>query len=130
MGETTSAAATAATDGARFDPSCIFCKIVAGQIPSRKAFEDDELIVFHDIAPWAPVHVLLVPKAHIASHADVTDADAPLLGRMLALAPRLMRDLGVTNGFRTVINTGRDGGQEVAHLHVHVMGGPRPWARG
>ena len=129
MDETTSTTTTT-TDGARLDPSCVFCKIVAGRIPSRKAFEDDQMIVFHDIAPWAPVHVLLVPKAHIASHADVTDADAPLLGRMLALAPRLMRDLGVSNGFRTVINTGRDGGQEVAHLHVHVMGGPRPWARG
>ncbi len=112
------------------DPNCIFCKIVAGQIPSKKAYEDDELLVFHDIHPWAPVHVLVIPKTHIASHADVGPADEPLLGRMLALAPRLMRELGVTNGFRTVINTGRDGGQEVQHLHMHVMGGPRPWAKG
>jgi histidine triad (HIT) family protein len=112
------------------DPNCIFCKIVAGQIPARKVHEDDELIAFHDIHPWAPVHVLVIPKAHIATHADVTDAHAPLLGRMLALAPKLMRDLGVTNGFRTVINTGPDGGQEVYHLHMHVMGGPRPWAKG
>ncbi len=119
-----------APDGARFDPSCIFCRIAAGKIPARKVHEDDEMVVFHDIAPWAPVHVLLVPKAHIPSHADVTDADAPLLGRMMAMAPRLMRELGVTNGFRTVVNTGRDGGQEVPHLHVHVMGGPRPWAKG
>ena len=112
------------------DPGCIFCRIVAGEIPSRKAYEDDELLAFHDIAPWAPVHVLVIPKEHVASLADVDDGHAPVLGRMLALAPKLMRDLGVTNGFRTVINTGRDGGQEVAHLHVHVMGGPRPWARG
>ena len=112
------------------DPSCLFCKIAEGRIPSRKAYEDDEVVVFHDIAPWAPVHVLIVPKEHIASHADVTDAHAPLLGRMLALAPKLMRELGVVNGFRTVINTGRDGGQEVQHLHVHVMGGPRPWLKG
>ena len=112
------------------DPNCLFCKIADGRIPSRKVFEDDELVVFHDIAPWAPVHVLVVPREHIPSLADATDAHAPLLGRMLALAPRLMRDLGVTNGFRSVVNTGRDGGQEVGHLHMHVLGGPRPWAKG
>ena len=112
------------------DPNCIFCKIVAGQVPSRKVLEDDELIVFHDIAPWAPVHVLIIPKQHIATHYDVDDSHQALLGRMLRLAPRLMLDLGVTNGFRTLINTGADGRQEVQHLHVHVMGGPRPWARG
>jgi histidine triad (HIT) family protein len=109
---------------------CIFCKIVAGQIPAKKAYEDDEILVFHDIHPWAPVHVLMVPKDHIASMVDVTAAHAGLLGRMLALSPRLMAELGVTNGFRHVINTGHDGGQEVGHLHVHLMGGPRPWAKG
>ena len=112
------------------DPNCIFCKIVAGQIPARKAYEDDELLVFHDIAPWAPVHVLIIPKTHIATLADVEPGHDALLGRMLGLAPRLMRELGVVNGFRTLINSGRDGGQEVYHLHLHVMGGPRPWARG
>jgi histidine triad (HIT) family protein len=112
------------------DPACVFCKIVAGQIPSKKAFEDDELLAFHDIHPWAPVHVLIIPKAHIATLSDATAEHAPLLGRMLALAPALMRELGVVNGFRTVINTGRDGGQEVYHLHMHVMGGPRPWVKG
>jgi histidine triad (HIT) family protein len=112
------------------DPNCIFCKIAAGQIPAKKAYEDDELLVFHDIHPWAPVHVLMIPKLHIATHAEVGDEQAPLLGRMLVLAPKLMRELGVTNGFRTVINTGKDGGQEVYHLHVHVMGGPRPWLKG
>jgi len=112
------------------DPSCIFCRIVAGEIPSRKAYEDDDILVFHDIAPWAPVHVLVIPKEHVVTFYDVTDAQTPLLGRMLALAPKLMRELGVTNGFRTLINTGRDGMQEVQHLHVHVMGGPRPWAKG
>ena len=112
------------------DPNCIFCKIVAGQIPAKKVHEDDELLVFHDIHPWAPVHVLVIPRLHIATHADVTDEHVPLLGRMLALAPKLMAQLGVTNGFRTVINTGRDGGQEVYHLHLHVMGGPRPWKHG
>jgi histidine triad (HIT) family protein len=112
------------------DPDCIFCKIVAGRIPSRKVHEDDEMLVFHDIAPWAPVHVLMVPKEHLASLYEVTPAQAPLLGRMLAMAPELMRQLGVTNGFRTLINTGTDGLQEVPHVHVHVMGGPRPWAKG
>jgi histidine triad (HIT) family protein len=112
------------------DPNCIFCKIVAGQIPSRKVYEDDQLLGFHDIAPWAPVHFLLIPKDHIATFYDVTDAHLPLLGRMLRLAPRLMTELGVVNGFRTLINTGPDGRQEVPHLHVHVMGGPRPWAKG
>jgi histidine triad (HIT) family protein len=113
------------------DPNCIFCKIVAGQIPSRKVHEDDELIVFHDIAPWAPVHVLIVPKEHIATMYDTDEAKhTALLGRMTAMAPRLMRQLGVTNGFRIVVNTGHDGGQEVGHVHMHVMGGPRPWAKG
>lgn len=112
------------------DPDCIFCKIAAGQIPSRKAFEDEELLAFHDIHPWAPVHVLVVPKAHIASLADVGPEHSGLLGRMLGMAPRLMQQLGVTNGFRTVVNTGLDGGQEIHHLHMHVMGGPRPWLKG
>jgi histidine triad (HIT) family protein len=112
------------------DPDCVFCKIVAGQIPSKKVHEDDELLAFHDIHPWAPVHVLVIPKEHVASLADVDDGHAPVLGRMLALAPKLMRDLGVQNGFRTVVNTGPDGGQEVYHLHMHVYGGPRPWAKG
>ena len=111
------------------DASCIFCKIIAGQIPSKKVFEDGELLAFHDIHPWAPVHVLIIPQAHIATLADVGPEHDAMLGRMLALAPRLMRQLGVSNGFRTLINSGPDGGQEVYHLHMHVMGGPRPWAR-
>jgi histidine triad (HIT) family protein len=112
------------------DPNCVFCKIVAGQIPAKKVYEDDQLIAFHDIHPWAPVHVLIVPKTHIVSMAEVGDAEQELMGRMMVLGPKLMRELGVTNGFRHVINTGHDGGQEVMHLHMHVMGGPRPWARG
>jgi histidine triad (HIT) family protein len=112
------------------DPNCIFCKIVAGQIPCRKVHEDDELLVFHDIAPWAPVHVLIIPKQHVTTMYDTTDDHGPVMGRMMALAPKLMRDLGVTNGFRIVVNTGRDGMQEVQHVHMHVMGGPRPWIKG
>ncbi len=112
------------------DPNCIFCKIVAGQIPSRKVYEDDELLAFHDIAPWAPVHILIIPKLHITSMVDVTLEHQALMGKMMAISPKLMRDLGVTDGFRHVVNTGRDGGQEVMHVHLHVMGGPRPWRHG
>jgi histidine triad (HIT) family protein len=112
------------------DPNCIFCKIVAGQIPSKKAYEDEELLAFHDINPWAPVHLLVIPKRHFATLSDVGAEHTGLLGRMLALAPRLMQELGVDNGYRTLINTGKDGLQEVYHLHMHVMGGPRPWHKG
>ncbi|CAN5850684.1 histidine triad nucleotide-binding protein [soil metagenome] len=112
------------------DPNCIFCKIVEGKIPARKAYEHDELLVFHDIAPWAPVHLLLIPKEHVPTMYELEERHAPLLGRMLSMAPRLMREHDVTNGFRTVINTGPDGLQEVGHVHMHVMGGPRPWAKG
>lgn len=112
------------------DPNCIFCRIVAGQIPARKVHEDEHMLAFHDINPWAPVHILLVPKLHIVSMADVQPEHAGLIGHMMAQSPRLMRELGVTNGFRHVINTGEDGRQEVLHLHIHVMGGPRPWSKG
>ena len=112
------------------DPNCLFCKIIAGQIPAKKVYEDDHLIAFHDIHPWAPVHILVVPKLHIASMVDVGPEHTELLGRMISVTPRLMRELGVTNGFRHVINTGRDGMQEVMHVHLHVMGGPRPWSKG
>ena len=112
------------------DPNCIFCKIAAGQIPSKKAYEDEDVLAFHDIHPWAPVHLLFVPKRHVVSMADVQPEDAAVLGRMMALVPRLMREQGVTNGFRQIINTGADGGQEVMHLHMHAIGGPRPWKKG
>ncbi|GAA0771113.1 histidine triad nucleotide-binding protein [Ideonella azotifigens] len=111
------------------DPNCIFCKIVAGQIPAQKVFEDDEVLVFKDIQPWAPVHLLLIPKRHIVSMVDVTPAEQALMGKLMVLAPKLMAEAGVTNGFRQVINTGIDGGQEVFHLHMHAVGGPRPWAK-
>jgi histidine triad (HIT) family protein len=112
------------------DPNCIFCKIVAGKIPSSKVYEDDELLAFRDIAPWAPVHFLIVPKAHFTSLYDVAPEHQDLLGKMLWLAPKLAREQGAVNGFRSIINSGEDGAQEVPHLHLHVIGGPRPWARG
>lgn len=110
---------------------CIFCRIASGEVPSRQIHADDDLIAFHDIAPWAPVHFLIVPRAHIVSLAETTPAEhEALLGRMLALAPQLAREQGATNGFRVIINNGADGAQEVPHLHLHVIGGPRPWTRG
>ena len=112
------------------DPNCIFCKIVAGQIPARKAYEDEQVLAFHDIHPWAPVHILIIPKLHVVSMVDVGPEHLDLLGRMMLLSSRLMKELGVSNGYRHVINTGPDGRQEVQHLHMHVMGGPRPWAKG
>ena len=114
--------------------NCIFCKIAAGTIPSRKVYEDDELFAFHDLHPWAPVHFLIIPKAHIASMAQVGPEHAALLGRMLALAPQLALEQGCNpypaGGFRIVTNTGAEGGQEVHHLHFHVIGGARPWLKG
>lgn len=114
--------------------NCIFCKIAAGIIPSRKVYEDDELFAFHDINPWAPVHFLIIPKLHIASMAQVGMEHVGLLGRMMALAPKLALDNGCKpypeGGFRILTNTGAEGGQEVHHLHIHVMGGPRPWLKG
>ncbi|RRD56329.1 histidine triad nucleotide-binding protein [Comamonadaceae bacterium OH2545_COT-014] len=116
------------------DPNCIFCKIVAGQIPSKKVYEDEDIYAFHDIAPWAPVHFLMVPKAHIPSMAQLAPAHERLMGRLMTLAPRLAQEQGCnpypSGGFRVVVNTGDEGGQEVHHLHVHVMGGPRPWNKG
>lgn len=104
---------------------CIFCKIAAGEIPSRKVYEDSDVIAFHDINPAAPVHFMIVPKEHIASLADAHARHEMLLGRILLLAPMLAREQGLAEGFRTIINTGRGGGQEVMHLHVHVLGGGR-----
>jgi len=101
---------------------CIFCKIASGAIPSKKLYEDEEVIVFHDIHPIAPVHFLLVPKQHFASLSDCAAEEEGLLGRLLLLAPKLAKEQGL-DGFRTMINTGRSGGQEVFHLHVHVFGG-------
>ena len=116
------------------DSNCIFCKIVAGQIPSRKVYEDEELFAFHDINPWAPIHFLIIPKQHILSMAHVGPEHAALLGRMALLAPKLAVQEGARpypeGGFRIVTNTGAEGGQEVHHLHWHVMAGPRPWTRG
>jgi histidine triad (HIT) family protein len=122
------------TSIAASDPNCLFCRIVAGQIPSRLVYQDDEIYAFHDIHPWAPVHFLLIPKLHIPSMAQLQPEHEGLLGRMMVLAPRLALQEGCRpypeGGFRLLSNTGADGKQEVHHLHIHVMGGPRPWLRG
>ncbi len=116
------------------DPNCIFCKIVAKQIPSKPVYEDELVYAFHDINPWAPVHFLLIPKAHIPSMAHIGPEHAALMGHMMALVPKLALQEGCNpypeGGYRLVTNTGVEGGQEVHHLHFHVMGGPRPWLRG
>jgi histidine triad (HIT) family protein len=105
---------------------CIFCRIVRGEIPSRKIYEDDEVLAFHDVHPQAPVHFMIIPKRHIASLAECDMSHQALLGRIMAVAPRLAREQGSTDGFRTIVNTGRVGRQEVYHLHMHVIGGPEP----
>jgi histidine triad (HIT) family protein len=109
--------------------NCIFCKIAAGQIPAKKVYEDDEILAFHDINPQAPVHFMLIPKKHIGSLADATADDAGVLGRIMVLSGRLAREQGSPDGYRTVVNTGRVGCQDVMHLHVHVIGGPQPLGR-
>ncbi len=101
---------------------CLFCKIIAGDIPSTPIYEDDDVIVFNDIKPMAKVHFLIVPKLHIESLKSCDEAHQALLGKMLLLAPKLAEEQGL-NGFKTLINTGREGGQEVFHIHVHVFGG-------
>ena len=102
---------------------CLFCKIVRGEIPSRKIYEDADIFAFHDIHPAAPVHFMVIPKLHIASLAEVEDQHRVLLGKIMVLAPKLAKEQGCTDGFRTIINTGPGGGQDVPHLHIHLLGG-------
>jgi histidine triad (HIT) family protein len=108
------------------DPNCVFCRIVRGEIPTTKIYDDAEVMAFHDIRPQAPVHLLIVPKAHVATLYDTQASHQSALGKMLAIAGRLAREAGATDGFRSIINTGRVGHQEVYHVHMHVLGGPEP----
>ncbi|HXG40499.1 MAG TPA: histidine triad nucleotide-binding protein, partial [Candidatus Limnocylindrales bacterium] len=106
---------------------CLFCRIVAGEVPSTKVHEDDLVVAIRDIAPRAPTHILLMPREHIASAAELTEAHGPLLGRLFAVAAELARREGIAEaGYRLVTNVGRYGGQSVDHLHVHLLGG-RPF---
>ena len=114
------------------DPGCLFCRIVAGEIPSTRVTEDELAIAFRDIAPRAPTHVLVVPREHIGSVADLTDADSALSGHLLAMAASIARAEGIADGgYRVVTNVGTWGGQSVDHLHFHLMGGrPFTWPPG
>ena len=111
------------------NPDCVFCKIVRGEIPGRKVYEDADVLAFHDINPVAPVHFMLVPKKHVGSLYELTPDDAPVMGKIMTLAGRLAREQGAADGFRTIINTGRIGQQEVQHLHVHIIAGSEPLGR-
>jgi histidine triad (HIT) family protein len=104
--------------------SCIFCRIVERSLPARIVFEDEEILAFEDAHPQAPIHILIVPRKHLASLKDATTDDVPLLGRLFWVATQLAREKGLeTRGYRTVINTGTLAGQSVFHLHVHLLGG-------
>ena len=105
---------------------CLFCKIGRGEIPSKKAYEDDTVLAFYDIDPKAPVHVLVIPKAHVDSMAHLGEEHEAAMGRLMVAAGRIAREQGCTDGFRTIVNTGRVGLQEVYHLHLHILGGPNP----
>jgi histidine triad (HIT) family protein len=103
---------------------CIFCKIIAGQIPSDVIYTDDKVIAFRDINPMAPVHLLIIPREHIPSLNDVTEQQITLVGHMVQVAKQLAKQQGIaTKGYRVVINTGPQGGQVVQHLHMHLLGG-------
>ena len=116
---------------------CIFCKIVKKELPSTLVFENERIMVFKDIHPAAPVHLLIIPKKHIPTLSHCSEDDAALLGEMMALIPKLAREEGIAvsgtetgtpqGGFRVVVNTGPNGKQDVYHMHIHLMGGPRPW---
>ena len=102
---------------------CIFCKIVAGSIPSKKAYEDERIFAFHDIDPKAPTHILVIPKKHIPSLADAAEGDEGLMGRILLAAAEIARQQELAKGYRVAISTGPLGGQTVDHLHLHLLGG-------
>lgn len=109
--------------------SCIFCKIIRGEISSTRVYEDEEVLAFKDIHPSAAVHLLVIPKKHIDGLATVEPSDQQVLGKMMLVASQVAREQGSTDGFRTIINDGRVGRQDVFHLHMHVLGGPTPLGR-
>ena len=103
---------------------CLFCKIAAGEIPCNKVYEDEDFLAFNDINPKAPVHVLVIPKHHLASLNDADDQDIGLLGLLMDATRKVAKELGVDDpGYRAILNVGRGGGQEVFHIHVHILGG-------
>ncbi len=104
---------------------CLFCKIIAGEIPSRKVYEDDLVYAFHDISPMAPVHILIVPKQHMASMDEVTAENASYVAAIFTAIPRIAAEAGLTNGYRVISNCGEDACQSVRHLHFHLLGGKK-----
>jgi histidine triad (HIT) family protein len=112
--------------------ACLFCKIAKGDIPAKLVYQDAEFVAFEDIHPAAPIHLLLVPRHHVVSLQEIGPADSEWLGRMMALVPKLALENGChpgsDGGFRFIANSGAHGGQEIGHLHFHILGGPRPWS--
>lgn len=104
---------------------CLFCKIIKGEIPSEKVYEDEEILAFKDISPKAPVHILVIPKKHIDSAKEIKKEDEGLIGRMILVINQIAKEFGLNNGYRIVNNCGEDGGQEVMHLHFHLLGGKK-----
>ena len=105
---------------------CLFCKIINKEIPSQIVYEDDDILAFNDIAPKAPVHILVIPKKHIESHAKLIAEDAELMGKIQMVINKIAKEKGISeSGYRVVINCGEDGGQEVKHLHFHLLGGKK-----
>lgn len=111
---------------------CIFCKIAAGQIPAKLAYQDDDVVAFHDLTPQAPTHILIIPRKHIMTINDLTEADAPLIGKLFLAAKQIAAKEGFAeNGYRLVMNTNRDAGQSVFHIHLHLLAGrPLSWPPG
>ena len=103
--------------------NCLFCKIIAGEIPSNKVYEDEKVLAFRDIAPQAPTHILVIPKAHIASVAEINEDNAALVAHIFRVIPEIARAEGLSGGYRVVSNCGADAGQTVHHLHFHILGG-------
>jgi histidine triad (HIT) family protein len=107
---------------------CIFCKIIAGEIPAKKLYEDDDVLAFWDISPQAPVHFLVIPKKHIAGPADVTEADDKLIGKLIRIGAQLAKENGTGDAYRIIFNNGKKAGQVVFHIHLHILGGKdKPW---
>lgn len=104
---------------------CIFCKIVNGEIPANKVYEDDTVLAFHDIAPQMPVHVIVIPKMHIDSALGVNEENCAVIGHIFEVIAKVAKDLGLENGFRVINNCGEDGGQTVKHIHFHILGGEK-----
>lgn len=104
---------------------CIFCKIIAGEIPSSKVYEDDTVLAFNDIAPQAPVHIIVIPKEHICCAAEINEGNSSVVAHIFEVIAKIAKDMGLENGFRVINNCGEDGGQTVGHLHFHILGGTK-----